>query len=76
MASALLPSPAHWIAAAGTALHDPWIGALFGVDVRTGSCRTRTDLLPRLHPVEAAIAACFAAKRRREFAVGRMWRSS
>lgn len=50
---------------------DPWIGALFGADVRTGSQTTDHDLLAALHPAETALSASFGPKRRREFAAGR-----
>lgn len=51
---------------------DPWIGALFGPAVRTGSCSTDTDLMDTLHPAEVALAAGFGPKRRREFSAGRL----
>lgn len=50
---------------------DPWIGALFGADVRTGSRGTDDTPLDALHLDEAALSANFAPKRRREFAAGR-----
>jgi 4'-phosphopantetheinyl transferase EntD len=63
-AAAARPAPA-------AAVRDPWIGGLFGPDVWTGSLaieRADPDALP---PAEAALAARFAAHRRREFAAGR-----
>ncbi len=50
---------------------DPWIGALFGADVRTLSCATSDDLRTGLVPAEAALAATYAPRRQREFAAGR-----
>lgn len=50
---------------------DPWIGALFGADVRTGSRATDDAPLDALHPDETARLATFGPRRRREFAAGR-----
>ena len=50
---------------------DPWIGALFGAEVRTVSRSTDHDLADALHPAETALSATFGPKRRREFAAGR-----
>ncbi len=53
------------------AVLDPPIGTLFGADVRTASCSTAIARPEDLLPAEAALAARFGARRRREFAAGR-----
>ncbi len=53
------------------AQRDPWIGALFAPDIRTGSRATDEHLHDALPPAEAALSARFAPRRRREFAAGR-----
>lgn len=51
---------------------DPWVGALFGDDVRTGSLAIEAADPARLAPAEAALAARFAPPRARAFAAGRL----
>lgn len=58
-------------AAVATGARDPWIGDLFGSDVRTGSLAIEMADPAALPPEEAAQAARFAPARRREFAAGR-----
>jgi 4'-phosphopantetheinyl transferase EntD len=57
--------------AAPPGARDPWIGDLFGPDVRTGSLAIDAADPSALSPEEAAQAARFAPARRREFAAGR-----
>jgi len=58
-------------AALAAAARDPWIGELFGPDVRTGSLALDAADPDALPAAEAALAARFAPARRREFAAGR-----
>jgi 4'-phosphopantetheinyl transferase EntD len=58
-------------ARAAGAPRDPWIGALFGPDVLTGSLPIEAGDPDALPAAEAALAARFAPARRREFAAGR-----
>ena len=51
---------------------DPWIGALFGPDVLTGSLALEDADPARLAPAEAALAARFGPRRARAFAAGRL----
>jgi len=57
--------------ALAAAARDPWIGDLFGPDVQVGSLLIEAADPSALPPAEAALAARFAPRRRREFAAGR-----
>ena len=68
----MVSDTADAIAPAASTSRDPWIGDLFGPDVRTGSLAIEAADPGALWPDEAALTARFAARRRQEFAAGRL----
>lgn len=68
----MVSDAADAVAPAPSASRDPWIGDLFGPDVRTGSLAIDAADPGALWPAEAALTARFAPRRRQEFAAGRL----